>query len=157
MSAWLSGIVGIICLGLLLEIVLPDGQTTKYVRGAFSLLVILVVVAPLPKLLGGDFTLVFDGAEYTYDQGYIDGVHNDYEDSLEDSVERTLVAQGYTCQVTVVAKSGILREIDAVQVKINFSGIDGEDVNTYISRVRALVANLIGIDESRVEVKIGSD
>ncbi|MBR2056462.1 MAG: stage III sporulation protein AF, partial [Clostridia bacterium] len=71
MSEWLLGIVGIIALGLLLEIVLPDGQITKYVRGAFSLLVIVAVIAPLPKIFGGDFEFVFDGVSYEIDSAYL--------------------------------------------------------------------------------------
>lgn len=51
MGAWIISITGVICLGILLDIVLPDGKTTKYIRGAFSLIVILVIVSPLPSLL----------------------------------------------------------------------------------------------------------
>ena len=37
LTAWLTGITGVIALGVLLEILLPEGQTGKYVKGAFSL------------------------------------------------------------------------------------------------------------------------
>ena len=43
MGAWIMSVVGVICLGVLLEIVLPSGKTTKYVRGTFSLLVVFVI------------------------------------------------------------------------------------------------------------------
>ena len=43
MGAWIMSVVGVICLGVLLEIVLPSGKTTKYVRGTFSLLVVYVI------------------------------------------------------------------------------------------------------------------
>ena len=83
MSEWLLGIVGIIALGLLLEIVLPDGQITKYVRGAFSLLVIVAVIAPLPKIFGGDFEFVFDGVSYEIDSTYLTSQGEEYEGTLE--------------------------------------------------------------------------
>ena len=60
MSEWLIGVVGIISLGLLLEILIPEGQTSKYVKGAFSLLVIFVVISPLPKLLNGEYDFNFE-------------------------------------------------------------------------------------------------
>ena len=48
MGAWILSIAGVICLGILLEIVLSEGKTAKYVKGAFSLLVVIAIVAPLP-------------------------------------------------------------------------------------------------------------
>ena len=51
LTAWMTAIAGVIALGVLLEILLPEGQTGKYVKGAFSLLVIFVVVSPLPGVI----------------------------------------------------------------------------------------------------------
>jgi len=34
MGVWIMSIVGVICLGILLEIMLPDGKTAKYVSAA---------------------------------------------------------------------------------------------------------------------------
>ena len=95
MSEWLLGIVGIIALGLLLEIVLPDGQITKYVRGAFSLLVIVAVIAPLPKIFGGDFEFVFDGVSYEIDSTYLTSQGEEYESNLENNLEQILLKEGY--------------------------------------------------------------
>lgn len=156
MGAWLSGIVGIICLGLLLEIVLPEGQTTKYVRGAFSLLVILVVVAPLPKLFGSDFDVSALGVEYSVDTAYVFQVQREYEEEIEAGIEEALLDKGYNARAIVVAKDGYLKEIETVKIKIIFSGIDGEDVNTHISRVKALVGDMLNVSADRVEVEYGS-
>ena len=51
MGAWILGITGVVCLGVLIEILLPDGQAGKYVKGAFSLLVVFAVAAPLPSVV----------------------------------------------------------------------------------------------------------
>lgn len=55
MNAWLLSIVGVVAIGVLLEILLEEGQTTKYIKGVFSLAVVFVIVAPLPKLLDKNF------------------------------------------------------------------------------------------------------
>ncbi|MEG2561243.1 MAG: stage III sporulation protein AF [Clostridia bacterium] len=55
MSAWILSIVGIITLGVLVDIILPDGETNKYIKGIFSMIVIFMIIAPLPKMMNSDF------------------------------------------------------------------------------------------------------
>lgn len=50
-------VVGVICLGVLVEIVLPSGKSAKYVRGAFSLLVVFVIASIIPSIAKADWTL----------------------------------------------------------------------------------------------------
>ena len=55
MSGWLIGIVGVVSLGVLIEVLLPEGENSKYIRGIFSIIVIFVIISPLPKLAKGDY------------------------------------------------------------------------------------------------------
>lgn len=55
MNAWLLSIVGVVAMGVLLEILLGEGQTAKYIKGVFALAVVLVIVAPLPKFFDKNF------------------------------------------------------------------------------------------------------
>lgn len=54
-SSWLLGIAGIVILAVLAELILPEGQMNKYIRVIFSFAILLVIVSPLPSLLGSDF------------------------------------------------------------------------------------------------------
>lgn len=72
MGAWVTSIVGVICLGILLDIVLPEGKTTKYIRGAFSLIVILAIVAPIPSLLKKEWKINADVSAISQSEGEID-------------------------------------------------------------------------------------
>lgn len=154
MSEWLLGIVGIIALGLLLEIVLPDGQITKYVRGAFSLLVIVAVIAPLPKIFGGDFEFVFDGVSYEIDSTYLTSQGEEYESTLENNLEQILLKEGYKAEVKVVVKEGSVKDVEMISVKIFLSGITASEENTHISRVKSTLAKVTGVDEDKISVGV---
>lgn len=54
MSAWLLSIVGVVSLGVLIEIIMPEGEHGKYVKGIFSLIVVFVIVSPFPKIFSGE-------------------------------------------------------------------------------------------------------
>ena len=51
MGAWLLKITGVIALSTLSSLLIPNGQTKKYVKGIFALITLFVLVSPLPKLL----------------------------------------------------------------------------------------------------------
>lgn len=159
MGEWLVGIVGIISLGLLLEILLPEGQTSKYVRGAFSLLVILVVISPIPKLLGGEYNLDLTGVNYDIDLDYVQQTSSQYTNIIENNVENVLKEQGINSVVEIVVKDGSVKDVDFVLIKIFLSRIDENQENTYITMSKDTVSKYLSIDKNDVEVSVqyGSD
>ena len=54
-SAWILSIAGIICISVLLELIMPEGQMNKYIKNIFSFVIVLVIILPLPKLINSDF------------------------------------------------------------------------------------------------------
>jgi len=50
-SSWIISIAGVICLSVLLELIIPDGQMNKYVKNIFSFVIILVIILPIPNLI----------------------------------------------------------------------------------------------------------
>ena len=58
LSNWILSIAGIICLSVVLELILPEGQLNRYIRGVFSFIVVLVILLPIPKLLNKNFNII---------------------------------------------------------------------------------------------------
>jgi len=76
MNAWLLSIVGVVSLGVLLEILLADGETSKYIKGVFALAVVLVLVAPIPKFLNKNFDInEFFGDEIVAQSTFLQSVN----------------------------------------------------------------------------------
>lgn len=49
LSAWVLSIVGIVVLTLMVDIIIPEGKTGKYIKGVFAMLTVFVIAMPLPK------------------------------------------------------------------------------------------------------------
>jgi hypothetical protein len=68
-------------LTVLLDIILPDGQTNKYIKGIFSVVVVMVIAAPVTGALNGGMNIegLFDlsMSKYAADNNYIYGVYVD--------------------------------------------------------------------------------
>ena len=78
MGVWIMGILGVICVSVLVDIFLPDGQTNKYVKGIFSIITLYVVISPLPAFLSKDYSisdyLNFEAADITVDENFLNGL-----------------------------------------------------------------------------------
>lgn len=55
MGAWLAGIVGIVVVGVIVELLMQGRRLENFVRSIYSFVVLLVIVSPLPKILKGDW------------------------------------------------------------------------------------------------------
>lgn len=138
-KAWIISIVGVICLGVLLEIVLPEGKTAKYVKGAFSLLVIFVMISPLPALLKGESAQNL--ADWLkVDDGYAAVAYLDYADRLEDAAEALLEKEGLLGEANAVIEDGVLK-----RVEITLSGEAPDDIREKLAAKLCVPAQKIDI------------
>ncbi len=139
MSEWIISIVGVIMLGVLLEIVLPDGKTAKYVRGAFSLLIVLAIAAPLPRLFKTDFKSSADASVKT-DGAYVAEIYGKYAERLGVALEERLDEEGIDAVVSVRIYDGEIEHIKLL--------VASEQSSAAIEAVR----KRLNIDASLIEV-----
>lgn len=55
MTAWLASIVGVVVVGVVVELVTQGRRMENFVRSIYSFVVLFVIVSPLPKLLQTDW------------------------------------------------------------------------------------------------------
>lgn len=150
MGVWIMSIVGVICLGILLEIVLPEGQTAKYVKGAFSLLIVFVIAAPLPGLFKKDWKLSFDSSDFKIDEDYINSTYAAYADGISDRVQRLLKENGYEASVEVEMSEDSKIKLKSLTVDVfNFKS-DVADAVT--EDVKAIISDKLQCDKSIITV-----
>lgn len=82
MNWWILSVVGVVAVGVLVDIVLDDKDLGKYIKGIFGIIVVLVILAPLPKMLKNvkkiDFVTKFDSVEII-DDSYLAIFENNIE------------------------------------------------------------------------------
>ncbi len=47
MSGYLISIIGVVMLGVLVDLVLPSGQMNKFVKSMFGIFTILIIISPV--------------------------------------------------------------------------------------------------------------
>lgn len=125
-SKWIMSIVGAAALLLLVDIIMPEGGTKKYIRSVMSIITLFIILSPLPGLLNKDWridNLLFDTIKP--DNRIVDTVYNQQISLLEESLENKLSEEGYKnaqINITGYQKDKVLK-IKAVSVNVSKCGL----------------------------------
>ncbi|NLZ25503.1 MAG: hypothetical protein GX891_03485 [Clostridiales bacterium] len=156
MGTYLISVTAVVCLGVLLDIILPDGQMNKYVRSVFSLIVVLVLIAPLPQLLKKPLNF-----EIGIDDTIGDVIDDEFADSLnryaltQKSIElqSVLMSEGIDATISAERKNGELK----IYVKINTEVLSGNDRNIILERTLILTERKFGVNRENISVSWSGD
>lgn len=151
MTAWIMSIVGVACLGVLLDIILPEGQTNKYVKGVFALMVIFVIIAPLPKLVKKDidFDSLMNGV--SIDQSYLSQTIDVQKTTIENNLENVLLENKLKSTVTLkIDKSNTKLKILSISVKPDKSVMNENSKNKIETDVKKIITEKIKIEKEKI-------
>lgn len=157
MGAWLMKITGVIALSTLSSLLIPNGQTKKYVKGIFALITLFVLVSPLPKLLKSDFSgfpNAFDTvSELEIDETFLYGVATNAYKTQERNIEKFLKEKGIEAKVKFVVKSETSSEIDYVNVILSDKSFERDKSNSIdIGALKNEISKFSGVPEDKLRV-----
>lgn len=141
-GAWILSVVGVICLGIMLEIVLPDGKTTKYIKGTFSLLVVLVIASPLPSLINKEFDLDFDAYVFSDDYDFVSQVEQSKEEEYASRVNDALAQCGINAKSVVTMSN---TTIVCVTVYVYDTKYDGAQIVAIVSQKLSVSQKIVRV------------
>ena len=95
MGKWVVTVAGIAILSVLCDVILPEGQTRKYVKTVFGVVVSLVIISPLVSLFskGVDGELL-DNGSVSAQQQYLDSVADRQNQYALRTVKQLLESKG---------------------------------------------------------------
>jgi len=145
MTGWILSIVGMVLTVTLTEIMLPEGQTAKYIKGVVSLMVVYVVLLPIPSLLSAKIDINtffnFSSDSYQIDTSFIEIIKEDKQSMLGKELTAYLKGEGLTATASV-----FLGEGDSVTMVALFCGAEDAD------RASALTMKSLGIKEDKIVI-----
>lgn len=144
MGAWIMSVVGVICLGVLLEIVLPSGKTTKYVRGAFSLLVVYVIASIIPVVAKADWDFDSDDLFSTPDTSVSAGLNLTI--SASEKARLALQREGCEGMVDIEMNATVISNVRVGVQKTTISGARIVEIVAKTLNVSPKIINVIYSD-----------
>lgn len=158
-STWILSIAGIICISVIVELILPEGQMNKYIKGIFSFIVILVIIMPIPKLIGSNFDfsniLNYENS-VNVDEDYIYQLNLNKLNLLKEDIETEINKHGYE-NVSVYINCNIFENkmnIKSITVDLNSLVISENAEHKDITKIKKDITNIIlsfiQIDEEEI-------
>ena len=95
MGKWVVTVAGIAILSVLCDVILPEGQTRKYVKTVFGVVVSLVIIQPLIGLFSeGGASIIFDNGSISPQEQYIESVTSRKDEYALNSIRLLLESKG---------------------------------------------------------------
>ena len=147
LSNWILSIAGIICVSVIVELILPEGQMNRYIKGVFSFIIILVVIMPIPKLVNKDFDFsnIFDESGYEIDSDYIYQINLDKINGVKSEIEKQVENRGYLNVVISINCEIFDNSMQYKSIFVDLSDlvISGQAEHNNISKIKKDISNII--------------
>lgn len=148
MSGWVLSVTAVICLTVLLDIIMPDGQMKKYVKGIVSIIVIFVIITPLASIAVGEFDLT--KGNITIDSDMLDNLESTSDRYRETQLEAMLSDDDITADVKIENDNGKKK----VEVIIQNQVLSENEMNILKQKVKDTVTDFLGIDSGSVSIEV---
>ncbi len=157
-SSWIISIAGVICISVIVELILPNGQMNRYIKGIFAFIIILVIIMPLPKLLNLkiDLSNVFNTQEITLQDEYLEQLNLNKLMMLKEETEKDIEKTGYSNVVVSINADIFAKKVEIKSVYVDISQIvinekaPHKDILNIRKLLAAIVKNNIGIEEGKI-------
>ncbi len=158
-SSWLLTITGIICLSVVMELVLPDGQMNKYIKGIMSFLVTLVIIMPLPKLLNSpkDYSNLFNFDEQiTADEEYLYQLNLNKVNALQSDIENDVNKRGYENVKVYISCDIFESQMQFKSITVDLSNLvisqnaEHKDITKIRGDITKIIQGYINLDEEAI-------
>lgn len=163
MVAWAISVVGVVIITVLCDIILPEGETNKYIKTVIGIISVLVLASPLPQLFDGQF-VSSNNSQNNQTAGniqyeYLEFACEQRQEALQNKVSMYLDAKGYK-NSQVIAKYTVNHEtnkieFETLEVKLDKSVINDGSSNIYIiEELHETLSKVFALNKERVTVYV---
>lgn len=156
MGQWLISITAVVALSVLLDIIVPEGEINKYIKGIFALITIFVIISPIASLINSNYsfedTLNNNNNTFQIDNSFVDYTKDDINNITNNALEKHLKDKGYNNTVVRIYLD-YDNKINFVTVDINNLIIDEKLSHINITNdIVSIVQEVLNINKERIIV-----
>lgn len=154
--SWLLSVIGIVVIGVLINLILPEGEIQKYIKAIFSVFVVFIMIYPIlnidiSKINYDEF--FYNQTSVTVDEKYLENYKEKYRESLQNQCETVLNNNGYqNVRVEIYLNlSSEKFEIEKIYVNLKNLVINGNSVHIdKYKEIKSIIVSLLDVEEGKV-------
>lgn len=152
MSGYLLALLGVILLGVLVDIIIPSGSTSKYISGIFAIFVMFVMISPVLTWIKNDYKIseYFTNTDIELNDKLLYNINNSKLNALELEIQQQLQDNGYNNVIVDIQFELVADNVEITQVLIDITNLvinpNSTNINRYVY-IRQVVMSHIAITE----------
>lgn len=152
-SSWILSVVGVVLIVVVVEMILPSGKVSKFIKTILSLFIVFVFVSPIVTLKNKNyFDEIFNSNNININLEYVKEINQQKIYEYEKRVEETLDYNGYK-NIDITINAEISNEIKIYKIYVNICNLVISENLQHIDKytnIIAIVKNIIDIDEKDI-------
>lgn len=149
LSGWVVAIAGTVILIHACEILMPEGEMNRYIKGVLAVICMFVIIQPLPSLLNGDFNFsdLFWGESVpvSEDLGYLDYINAKKAAALSSQMTDKVREKGWGEEAAVEVRAFLGEETFGIE-GVTCIGVEPEDQ----AAVTAFLCEQLGVSSGLI-------
>ena len=138
MSGYLLALLGVIILGILIDVIIPSGSTSKYISGIFAIFVLFVMISPVLNFKKNDYKLsdYFTSVDIELNEKLLYSINDNKFNEIERNIKQQLTDNGYSNIVVDIQFSLVADNVEIKQVLVDLSNLvintHSPNINRYV-------------------------
>lgn len=156
--SWLMSVVGITLIGVLVDLILPNGTMQKYIKSIFSIFVVFVMVYPIINIDINklDFNkFLYNETSVELNDKYIENFHKEYKESLEKLTENCLQNKGYENLNVEIFYKMSSKDFEIEKVVVDAKNLVINSSSVHIDKykeIKKIVVSFLYVEEDKVVI-----
>lgn len=158
MTAWVVSIVSVCILTVLLDLIMSEGETKKYIKGIMNIIIVLVIISPVSTFFNKDISIdsYFDESsqEVSVDDSYLYRIYVAKYAEKELYLQKVYENQGIKgVAATISIGYGADMNVEILNVVLDISNavIIGNEENININEMLVSTARaLLNVNKERI-------
>ncbi len=158
-GGWILSIIGIVLIGVIVDLILPDGEMQKYIKSIFLVFVVFVMINPIlnfniDKI---DFNkFIYNSSSVEINENFLINYNKEYKKSLEKVCEASLENKGFKNVIVTIYLNMSTTKFEIKQVELNLKNLVINENSVHIDKykeIKSIILSLLDIEENRVVFK----
>ena len=150
MTAWILSIVGIVFVGIIFDMIRPEGKLSTFIKSIFAIITLFVIVSPIPKLLQKKWNWDWD---FEWSDEYLQSVTTGKVLYYQDQIRQNLENMGYQ-QVDVLIKwnqENSTQNMEKIYIDFTKYVLNGGDKHKIeYEKIEEMIVKLINIEKENI-------
>lgn len=152
MSGYLLSLLGVIMLGVLIDIILPSGTISKYISGIFAIVVMFVMISPVLTFIKNDYKLsdYFTSSDIQINEKLLYSINNSKLNAVGQQIQKELSDNGYSNVEVDIQFKVVADNVEITQVLVDLTNLvinqNLANINSYVY-IRQVVMKHLAVTE----------